>query len=71
MLCSEWEGNPDMDKIGTCPLDPSHGVTTGKEYSDGNMYKIRVLLNQIHGLIPGSKYGILGLWNTKMPQQKL
>ena len=71
VLCSEWVGNPDKDQIGTCPFDSSHAVTTGKEYSDGIVYKIRVVLNQIHDVIPGWKYGIFGLWNTKMPQQKL
>ena len=33
-LCIELEGNPDKDKIETCPLDSSHAAATGREDSD-------------------------------------
>ena len=33
-LCIELEGNPDMDKIETCPLDSSHVAATGREDSN-------------------------------------
>ena len=33
-LCIELEGNPDMDKIGICPLHSSHAATTEREDSD-------------------------------------
>ena len=32
--CIELEENPDMDKIGSCPLDSSHAATTEREDSD-------------------------------------
>ena len=33
-LCIELEGNPDKDKIETCPLGSSHAAATGREDSD-------------------------------------
>ena len=59
-----------MDQIWTCPLDSFHAVTTGREESD-DVELDKILLKLLNDSIPGLKYGILGLWNTKMTQQKL